>query len=108
MDPRAREPRTGGGGPASPAIDSLSVTSANPRVLGREACHARPGMGDGDATPMGHRPMTPEDGDTARISVLWLIKGLALGGAERLLVSFAGLADHRTFRYEAAYILPSL
>jgi glycosyltransferase involved in cell wall biosynthesis len=57
---------------------------------------------------MGDRAMGPEDGDPAKIRVLWLIKGLALGGAERLLVSFAGLADHRTFRYEAAYILPSL
>jgi L-malate glycosyltransferase len=49
-----------------------------------------------------------QGGDPARISVLWLIKGLALGGAERLLVSFADLADERSFRYEACYILPSL
>lgn len=42
------------------------------------------------------------------IRVLWLIKGLALGGAERLLASFADLADTTSFRYEAAYILPSL
>ena len=41
------------------------------------------------------------------IRVLWLIKGLDLGGAERLLVSVAKLADHEKFRYSAAYVLPS-
>jgi L-malate glycosyltransferase len=41
------------------------------------------------------------------IRVLWLIKGLGPGGAERLLVSMAKVADHARFRYEAAYLLRS-
>jgi glycosyltransferase involved in cell wall biosynthesis len=40
----------------------------------------------------------------ARIRVLWLIKGLGPGGAERLLVSLAEVADHEQFAYEAAYV----
>ena len=38
--------------------------------------------------------------------VLWLIKGLGPGGAERLLVSVARVGDRSTFRYEVAYLLP--
>jgi glycosyltransferase involved in cell wall biosynthesis len=38
--------------------------------------------------------------------VLWLIKGLGMGGAEQLLVSSARVADHERFKYEAAYVLP--
>ncbi len=38
--------------------------------------------------------------------VLWLIKGLGPGGAERLLVSAAGVRDRDAFDYEAAYLLP--
>lgn len=41
----------------------------------------------------------------ARLRVLWLIKGLGPGGAERLLMSAASQADHRRFSYEAAYLL---
>jgi glycosyltransferase involved in cell wall biosynthesis len=41
-----------------------------------------------------------------RIRVLWLIKGLGLGGAERLLVSMAHARDRLSFEYEAAYLLP--
>src|SRR2546423_10985023 len=41
------------------------------------------------------------------IRVLWLIKGLGPGGAERLLISLAKVADHTRFRYEAAYLLRS-
>jgi glycosyltransferase involved in cell wall biosynthesis len=41
-----------------------------------------------------------------RIRVLWLTKGLGPGGAERLLVSFASLADHSRFELRAAYLLP--
>ena len=37
--------------------------------------------------------------------VLWLIKGLGAGGAERLLVSAARVGDHERFRYEAAYVV---
>ncbi len=47
--------------------------------------------------------MSAPDG---RIRVLWLIKGLGAGGAERLLHSAARVADHRRFAYEAAYVLP--
>lgn len=38
--------------------------------------------------------------------MLWLIKGLGPGGAERLLVSTARVADHSRFQYEAAFIVP--
>lgn len=41
-----------------------------------------------------------------RIGVLWLIRGLGPGGAERLLVNHALAADHRRFRYEAVYLVP--
>jgi glycosyltransferase involved in cell wall biosynthesis len=41
-----------------------------------------------------------------RIRVLWCSKGLGPGGAERLLVAAAQVADHDTFAYEAAYLLP--
>ncbi len=41
-----------------------------------------------------------------RIRVLWLTKGLGPGGAERLLLSFARLADHERFEFHVAYLLP--
>lgn len=40
------------------------------------------------------------------IRVLWLSKGLGPGGAERLLVSFASLADRERFDLRSAYLLP--
>lgn len=40
------------------------------------------------------------------IRVLWLIKGLGPGGAERLLVSAAPHVDRERFSYEACYLLP--
>src|SRR5205809_751978 len=40
------------------------------------------------------------------IRVLWLTKGLGPGGAERLLVSFAAIADKERFDLRAAYLLP--
>src|SRR5581483_8365137 len=40
------------------------------------------------------------------IRVLWLTKGLGPGGAERLMVSFAALADRERFDLRAAYLLP--
>jgi glycosyltransferase involved in cell wall biosynthesis len=61
-----------------------------------------PGAGDPQrylASPLGTASVT-------KVRVLWLIKGLGPGGAERLLVSFAGAADHEQFAYEAAYLLP--
>lgn len=38
--------------------------------------------------------------------MLWLIKGLGVGGAERLLVSSAQARDRESFDYEVAYLLP--
>jgi glycosyltransferase involved in cell wall biosynthesis len=40
-----------------------------------------------------------------RTRVLWLVKGLGPGGAERLLVEHAQGGDHDRFAYEAAYVL---
>lgn len=45
-------------------------------------------------------------GHDDRVRVLWLTKGLGPGGAERLLVSFAQIADHDRFDIRAAYLLP--
>lgn len=45
---------------------------------------------------MGERP----------VRVLWLIKGLGPGGAERLLVNHAAIADASAVTYEAAYLVP--
>ena len=56
---------------------------------------------------MRQNPRVTELGEkTARIRVLWLIKGLGPGGAERLLVSSARVADHARFDYSAAYLRP--
>ena len=38
--------------------------------------------------------------------VLWLIKGLGLGGAERLLATMASKVDRQRFDIEVAYLLP--
>ena len=38
--------------------------------------------------------------------MLWLIKGLGPGGAEQLLVSHARVADHESFSYAAAFVVP--
>ena len=40
------------------------------------------------------------------LRVLWLIKGLGPGGAERLLVSQAGATDHDAFTTTAAHLVP--
>ena len=48
---------------------------------------------------------TSETSRSERIRVLWLIKGLGRGGAERLLCDAAELGDHERFGYEAAYFL---
>ena len=42
----------------------------------------------------------------APVRVLWLIKGLGPGGAERLLVSSARFIDRERFAVSAAYLLP--
>jgi glycosyltransferase involved in cell wall biosynthesis len=39
------------------------------------------------------------------LRVLWLIKGLGPGGAERLLVEHAASGDRDSFAYDAAYVL---
>ncbi len=41
-----------------------------------------------------------------RTRVLWLIKGLGLGGAEQLLVNALPYLDRSRFEYHVAYILP--
>jgi glycosyltransferase involved in cell wall biosynthesis len=40
------------------------------------------------------------------IRVLWLTKGLGPGGAERLLLSFAAIANRERFDLRAAYLVP--
>jgi glycosyltransferase involved in cell wall biosynthesis len=45
-------------------------------------------------------------GGSEQCRVLWVTKGLGPGGAERLLLSFAGRADRDRFALEAAYVLP--
>ena len=43
---------------------------------------------------------------TTRLRVLWLVKGLGPGGAERLLVAAAGAHDRAAFEFEVVYLLP--
>lgn len=43
---------------------------------------------------------------TDPIRVLWLVKGLGPGGAERLMVAAAGAHDRRAVSLRAAYLLP--
>src|SRR5882724_8830724 len=50
---------------------------------------------------MPHMAIAPK----APIRVLWLTKGLGPGGAERLLVSFAAIADRERLELRAAYLL---
>lgn len=38
--------------------------------------------------------------------VLWLIKGLGAGGAERLIWMFARTGNHASFQYDVAYVVP--
>ena len=50
--------------------------------------------------------MHPSTAPRSRPRVLWLIKGLGPGGAERLLVEHAAIGDHRALDYHVAYLLP--
>ncbi|MEJ7582509.1 MAG: glycosyltransferase [Acidimicrobiales bacterium] len=50
--------------------------------------------------------MTPTDAPPGRRRVLWLIKGLGPGGAERLLVTAAAVHDRDAFDLHVAYLLP--
>ncbi|MHB1739515.1 MAG: glycosyltransferase [Actinomycetes bacterium] len=52
---------------------------------------------------MGTREDEPAAGHPVR--VLWLIKGLGPGGAERLLVSLARVADPARVRYDVGYLV---
>ena len=52
---------------------------------------------------MTNRPTPQRDG---RIRVLWVIKGLGPGGAERLLCAAARAHDHNRFHIECAFVLP--
>ncbi len=45
-------------------------------------------------------------GDSEKVRVLWLIKGLGAGGAEQLLVNSLPHLDRDRFEYHVAYILP--
>ncbi|MFC1932966.1 glycosyltransferase [Chloroflexota bacterium] len=42
----------------------------------------------------------------SRVKILWLIKGLGSGGAERLLTTSIPYVDRNAFDYEVAYCLP--
>jgi glycosyltransferase involved in cell wall biosynthesis len=58
----------------------------------------------------GPRPTLRPGGATqssSSVRVLWLVKGLGPGGAERLLVSAACISDHRTFEIDAAFVDPT-
>jgi L-malate glycosyltransferase len=48
----------------------------------------------------------PDPLPTRALRVLWLTKGLGPGGAERLLVTHAAVADPERVTFEAAYLLP--
>lgn len=43
--------------------------------------------------------------DTMGVRVLWVVKGLGPGGAERLLASAARFHDHTRFEFDCAYVL---
>ena len=49
---------------------------------------------------------TPRATSEEKIRVLWLIKGLGAGGAERLLVSVARVADRDRLAFTVAYVRP--
>lgn len=44
-------------------------------------------------------------GDQGALRVLWLVKGLGIGGAERLLLAAAGVHDRAALAIEAAYVV---
>lgn len=54
------------------------------------------------------RPVSAPSPSTSNraVRVLWLIKGLGPGGAERLLASQAATTDHDAFTISAAYLVP--
>jgi len=52
------------------------------------------------------RPPGRPSGGSDRVRVLWLIKGLGPGGAERLLVDAGRFVDRERYDVECAYLLP--
>lgn len=60
---------------------------------------------DAGTEPSGSGGVPPTTRDP-RARVLWVIKGLGPGGAERLLLDHATLGDHDALSYEVAYLLP--
>ena len=55
---------------------------------------------------MTERDATVPVSDAARTRVLWLVKGLGPGGAERLLVAAAGRHSRADFEISCAFLLP--
>lgn len=53
-----------------------------------------------------HGGWLPAQIASALMRVLWVVKGLGPGGAERLLVAAAGAHDLNRFQVECAYVLP--
>lgn len=47
----------------------------------------------------------PSSADEHRVKVLWLVKGVGLGGMEQLLVTHARLGDRDRFDYRVAYVV---
>lgn len=68
-----------------------------PRQAGSDGEH-------GNGSP--RRPPGERGSAARRVRVLWLSKGLGPGGAERLLVSAAGVHDHDRFEIHVAYVVP--
>ena len=114
-----------------PPGDPEALAAALQQILGRPAARHRPGRTrqsslsravhtrtcDGRA----HRSvpcrvdrsvngdnMNPRPEASRKLSarVLWLVKGLGPGGAERLLLAAAAARDRDRFDYEVAYLLP--
>ncbi|MFM8972840.1 MAG: lipopolysaccharide biosynthesis protein, partial [Actinomycetota bacterium] len=48
----------------------------------------------------------PDHTAATRLRVLWLVKGLGPGGAERLMVAAAGAHDRGALDLRTAYLLP--
>jgi glycosyltransferase involved in cell wall biosynthesis len=55
---------------------------------------------------MSKRRSNPSTKSESRIRILVLIKGLGLGGAERLIADASAVWDTNTFEYTVAYVLP--
>ncbi len=58
------------------------------------------------ATAEATTPVLGPEGPKTPIRVMWLIKGLGPGGAERLLCHLAEVRNRTDFVYQAAYLMP--